>query len=67
MTARPRPERTGSVLLFAIAFFLLLAVSCTKEEPVTWVTVVFDVEDYTSPASEGRRPDWELALHCSAV
>jgi peptidoglycan/xylan/chitin deacetylase (PgdA/CDA1 family) len=53
MTARPRPERPRTIQLLAIALFLLLAASCTTEAPVTWVTVVFDVEDYTSPASEG--------------
>ncbi len=36
-----------------LALFVLLSVSCTQEEPITWVAVVFDVEDYTSPASEG--------------
>jgi peptidoglycan/xylan/chitin deacetylase (PgdA/CDA1 family) len=64
MTARPKPERPGTIRLLAIAFVLLLAVSCTTEEPVTWVTVVFDVEDYTSPASEGMDdiPLWQAEI-----
>ena len=53
MTARPNRERPGTIRPLAIAFLLLSAASCTSEEPVTWVTVVFDVEDYTSPASDG--------------
>jgi len=55
MKATPKqPHRHGTSRLFAIAFPLLLfATSCTPREPVSWVTVVFDVEDYTTPASEG--------------
>ncbi len=54
MTATSRqPDRPGTIRLLAIAFMLLCAVSCTRKEPLTWVTVVFDVEDYTTPASEG--------------
>lgn len=54
MEARPRFEQPRTIRLLAIAFVVLLAVSCTSEEPVTWVAVVFDVEDYTSPALEGQ-------------
>ncbi len=54
MTARPRQShRPGTIRLLAIAFILSWAVSCTSKEPSTWVTIVFDVEDYTTPASEG--------------
>ena len=53
MTARPRQShRPGTIRLLAIAFILSWAVYCTSKEPLTWVTVVFDVEDYTTPASE---------------
>jgi peptidoglycan/xylan/chitin deacetylase (PgdA/CDA1 family) len=54
MTAKTRQlHRPGTVGLVAILLLLLWAVSCTSKEPPTWVTVVFDVEDYTTPASEG--------------
>ncbi len=54
MTAIPtHPDRRGTVRVIAIALFLSWAASCTSKDPPTWVTVVFDVEDYTTPASEG--------------
>ncbi|UCG87955.1 MAG: hypothetical protein JSW71_05265 [Gemmatimonadota bacterium] len=54
MTVRSRqPDRPGTIRLFAIAFCLLWALSCTSQDPRTLVTVVFDVEDYTTPAAEG--------------
>lgn len=54
MTARTRlSDRPGSVRTVAIGLFLLWSVSCASEDPRTFVTVVFDVEDYTTPASEG--------------
>ncbi len=66
MTARPRQsDRPRTIRLFAIVWFLLWAVCCTSKEPPIWVTVVFDVEDYTTPVSEGLagvpsdRPRWE--------
>ncbi len=39
--------------LLAIASLFLCTASCSSEESTPWVTVVFDVEDYTTPASEG--------------
>ena len=46
-------DRHRFARVIAVAFSLLLTVSCASKEPPTWVTVVFDVEDYTTPASEG--------------
>jgi len=64
MTARTKLERPRNIRLIAIAFLLLLAGACTTEERVTWVTVVFDVEDYTSPAPEGMDdiPPWQAEI-----
>jgi peptidoglycan/xylan/chitin deacetylase (PgdA/CDA1 family) len=54
MTARARQfDQPAWIRLPAIAFFLLGTVSCGSNEPTTWATVVFDVEDYTTPAAEG--------------
>ncbi len=48
-----RSNRLGIARLFAISSLLLLAVSCASEDTRTLITIVFDVEDYTTPASEG--------------
>ncbi|MFC2156475.1 hypothetical protein ACFLT9_01430 [Acidobacteriota bacterium] len=41
-------------------FFLLTAINCTSPQSKTYVVVTFDVEDYTTPASEGldEIPKW---------
>ncbi len=54
MKARPmQSDRPGIARWFAVALVIAGVVSCTSQEPHTWVTIVFDVEDYTTPAAEG--------------
>jgi hypothetical protein len=54
MTRNPnRSNRTAIAQMLAVSLFLLLTASCASEDTRTWVTIVFDVEDYTTPASEG--------------
>jgi peptidoglycan/xylan/chitin deacetylase (PgdA/CDA1 family) len=54
MTRTPTQlNRLGSTCQIVIFLFLLSVVSCKPDESRTLVTIVFDVEDYTTPALEG--------------
>lgn len=45
--------RYRAIGALAVALSLMSTVSCAQREPVTYVNICFDVEDYTTPASEG--------------
>ena len=50
---------TNQKIILIVAIFILAA-TCTPTKDKTYVVVCFDVEDYTTPASEGidEIPKW---------